>query len=52
MYTPRKPQQNGIAERMNRTIMDCARTLMIEKNVAIKNWKEVISIIAHTLNRV
>ena len=28
--------QNGIAERRNRSIMDCARTLMIEKNVAIK----------------
>ena len=32
--------------------MDCARTLMIGKNVAIKYWKEVISIIVHTLNKV
>ena len=30
------PQQNGIAKRRNISIMDCARTLMIEKNVAIK----------------
>ena len=34
--TPGTPQQNGIVERRNRYIMDCARTLMIEKNVAIK----------------
>ena len=32
--------------------MDCARTLMIEKNVAIKYWKEATSIVVHTLNRV
>ena len=43
------PEQNGIAERRNISIMDCARTLMIEKNVAIKYWKETISTIVHTL---
>ena len=34
--TPRTPEQNGIAKRRNRSIMDCVRTLMIEKNIAIK----------------
>lgn len=33
---PGTPQQNGIAKRRNKSIMDCARTLMIEKNVAMK----------------
>ena len=47
---PSTPQQNGIVERRNRSIMDCARTLMIEKNVAIKYWKEAISTVVHTLN--
>ena len=32
--------------------MDCVRTLMIEKNVAIKYWKEAISTVFHNLNRV
>ena len=32
--------------------MDCARTLMIEKNIAINYQKEAISTAAHTLNRV
>jgi hypothetical protein len=32
--------------------MDCARTLMIENNVAIKYWKEAINIAVYTLNRV
>ena len=33
---PRTPPQNGIDERINRSIMDYARTLMMEKNVAKK----------------
>ena len=32
--------------------MDCARTLLIKKNVATKYWKEAISTIVHTLNQV
>ena len=36
MSAPGTPQQNGITERRNISIMDCARTLMIEKNVALK----------------
>ena len=32
--------------------MDYARNLMIEKNIAIKYWKEAISITVHTLNQV
>ena len=34
--TPNTPKKNGIAKRRNKSIMDCARTSMIEKNVAIK----------------
>ena len=32
----RTPPQNGIVERRNRSILDCARTLMIEKKVSLK----------------
>ena len=35
-----------------RTLMDCARTLMMEKNVALKYWREAISTIVYTLNHV
>ena len=34
--TPGTPHWNGIVERRNISIMDCARILMIEKNVTIK----------------
>ena len=46
------PQQNDIPERRNKSTMDCARTLMIEKNVTIKYWKEAINILVHTLKKV
>ena len=49
---PRTPPQNGIAERRNRSIMDCARTLMMEKNIALKYWREVVSTVVYTLNHV
>ena len=49
---PRTPPQNGVAERRNRSIMDCARTLMMEKSVALKYWKEAMSSTIYTLNNV
>lgn len=34
--SPRTPPKNGIAERRNRSMMDCARKLIMEKNIASK----------------
>ena len=34
--TPRTHPQNGIVERRNRSIMDCARTLMMENKFSLK----------------
>lgn len=50
MSAPRTPPQNGIVERRNIYILDCARTLLIEKNVAQKYQKEAISTAVYTLN--
>lgn len=36
MSTSRTPPHNGIAKRINISIMDCARKLMMEKNIAQK----------------
>lgn len=32
--------------------MDCARTLMMQKSISNKYWREVVSIVVYTLNRV
>ena len=49
---PRNPLHNGISERRNRSIMECARTLMMEKFFALKYWREAISTTVYTLNHV
>ena len=52
MLAPRTPPQNGIIERRNRSIMECARILMMEKKVSKKYLREVVSTIVYTLNKV
>ena len=47
---PMTPPQNGIVERINRSVIDYARTLMMEKNVALKYWREVLITTVYTLN--
>ena len=48
-FAPRTPPQNGITKRKNRSMINCARTLMMKKNVALKYWREAISIVVYTL---
>ena len=50
MLEPSTPPQNGIVERRNRSIMDYARILMIEKNVSHKYSREVVSTIVYTFS--
>ena len=49
---PYKPQQNGIAERRNRTLMDMMRSMMTYADLQIVSWGEALSIAAYILNRV
>lgn len=37
------PQQNGVVERKNRTVMNMARSILVEKNVPRKLWAEVVN---------
>jgi transposase InsO family protein len=50
MSAPRTPPKNRIIERRNRSIMDCAMTLMMEKNVSQTYWREAVSTAVYTLN--
>ncbi|GLJ31035.1 hypothetical protein SUGI_0620890 [Cryptomeria japonica] len=52
MSTPRTPQQNGVAKRRNITLIDYARTLMIQKEIPHIFWREPISTDVYTLNRI
>ena len=44
-------QQNGVAERNNRTIMNMVRSILLEKQVPKNFWQEAINWTMHMLNR-
>jgi hypothetical protein len=48
---PYTPQQNGVAERKNRTLMDMARSMLAEFKSPYNFWAEAISTACHSSNR-
>nr|GEY12278.1 hypothetical protein [Tanacetum cinerariifolium] len=49
---PRTLQQNGIAERKNRTLIDTARTMMADSLLPIPFWAEAVNTACYVQNRV
>ena len=49
---PYTPQQNGVAERRNCTLMEMTRTMMAHADHTIHFWGETLSTAAYILNRV
>ena len=45
------PQQNGVAERKNRHILEAARAMMNEKDTPKSYWAEVVDIVVYLMNR-
>ncbi|CAL2226910.1 unnamed protein product [Prunus armeniaca] len=45
------PQQNGVAERKNRTVVEMARTMMHEKKIPLKFWVEAVNTAIYLQNR-
>ncbi|KAI5352997.1 hypothetical protein L3X38_005889 [Prunus dulcis] len=45
------PQQNGVAERKNRTIVEMAKCMMIEKGMPLELWAETVNTAVYVLNR-
>ncbi|KAG3103598.1 hypothetical protein PC121_g930 [Phytophthora cactorum] len=48
---PYSPQQNGVAERMNRTIMEKARSMLHYKAMPMYWWAEAVNIAVYHINR-
>ncbi|GJU18114.1 putative ribonuclease H-like domain-containing protein [Tanacetum coccineum] len=48
----RSPQQNGFAERMNRTLIEAARTMLADSLLPIQLWAEAVNNACYVLNRV
>lgn len=45
------PQQNGVAERKNQTIMDMKRSMLKSKHLPNEYWAEAVATIVYILNR-
>lgn len=48
---PRVPEQNGVAERMNRTILDKARCMMLGSKLNKTFWLEAVLTAVYLINR-
>ncbi|GKA17768.1 retrovirus-related pol polyprotein from transposon TNT 1-94 [Tanacetum coccineum] len=49
--TPRTPQQNGVVERRNRTLVEAARTMLIFSRLPKFLWAEAVATACFTQNR-
>ncbi|KAJ9544936.1 hypothetical protein OSB04_024643 [Centaurea solstitialis] len=47
----RTPLQNGVAERRNRTLIEAARSMLSEANLATQFWAEAVNSACYTQNR-
>jgi hypothetical protein len=52
LTVPHTPQQNGVAERKNRTLVEMARCLLMQSNLPPSFWAEAINTANYIRNRV
>jgi len=49
---PTTPQQNGVSERHNRTLMDMARSMLSNSSLPVSLWMYALKTSMYLLNRV
>ena len=49
--SPYAPQQNGVVEIKNRTLIEMARTLLEESKTSPRFWAEAVNTACHSINR-
>jgi hypothetical protein len=49
--SPYTPQQNGVVERKNRTLLDMARTMLDEYKTSDRFWADAINTACYSINR-
>ncbi|GJZ73728.1 putative ribonuclease H-like domain-containing protein [Tanacetum coccineum] len=52
VFPRRTPQQNGVAERKNRTLIEAARTMLVDSLLPTTFWAEAVSTAYYVQNRV
>ncbi len=48
---PYSPQQNSVAERASRTIMECVRNMILAQGLELEFWGEAINTVVYIKNR-
>ena len=48
---PKNPEQNGVAERVNRTLVETARLMLVNTTLPHRFWAEALSIATFQRNR-
>ena len=48
---PRTPQENGVSERMNKTIMECARCMRLHARFPLQFWVDAVNNAIYLINR-
>ena len=48
---PRTPQENGVLERMNRTIMEHARCMRLHAGFPLQFWADTVNVVVYLINR-
>jgi transposase InsO family protein len=49
--SPYTPQQNGVVEKKNRTLLDMARTMLDEYKTSDRFWAEAVNTACYAINR-
>ena len=49
---PRTPQQNGVVERKNRTLIEAARSMLADSGLPLTFWAEAINTACYVQNRI
>ena len=51
LTVPKTPEQNGVAERMNRTLVESVRSMLVDASLPHKFWAEALSTAVYLRNR-
>ena len=52
LTAPYSPKQNSVVKRDNRTVVECARSMLYQKSLPLNFWGEVVNTAVYVLNRV
>ena len=51
LTVPKSPEQNGVAERMNRTLVESIRSMLADSKLPKRFWAEALSTATYLRNR-